>query len=266
MNILRCAIFGSLLCLLTSQLQAEEPPYWRVRISVQVVAIDPAHGVPLIPRLKSAVGKEAAYDEIQQLLDRDDAELLGWPAVTIAANSSGETASSLGVQYPTEFDVLPIPQIFGDGTWPVPPSSSLVPEPMWGALTPTANEVRDCGTKLKTTARILDDGNLVEVDFDTSLTELLAFHEIQGCKDAVGIGGIISQPEFQRLTLNPTIRLHSGEHLLIGSSFLQKPAPRIVLFLGTVRATRIGTLSQKAASASKPDEASPAPSSSLSLP
>jgi len=238
------AIFGSclLLFLALRQIRGEETPSHRVRISVEVVAIDPAPGIDLIPRLRAAATREAAYEEIQQLVDRDAAELLAWPIVTMSDGSDGGARSSYSVRFPTEFEPPQIPQTFGNTNWPIPPFGFTVPEPGWGAgaSAPTAFETRDCGAKLRATARVIGNGKSVETDLDASFTRLLGFHEIRNCKDAVGIEGIFPQPEFQNVTLNPTIRFHDGEHLLAGCSFVQKPAPKIILFLGSARAIDVG--------------------------
>lgn len=216
---------------------------WAVRVDVQMVAVTPAKALVLVPQLASEESVDAASRELQQLIARDEAELLGWPVVVTSADGRGGAETVGEVRHPTELSPpqgihqplppQPPPQLFKWYPWQL--------FPKWGTDTPVEWETRSAGPMVEVECAVDDDARRIAVNATAEFVWLLGFRNIQGVKSPAGTEPGTIQPQFTRAKLVTSMTAQNGQRMLIGTFVEHEPRPRILLFLLRAVATPAGT-------------------------
>lgn len=222
-----------------ASIAAAELSPWTVRVDVQMVAISPQRALTLIPKLQDERTADAAFADIQRMIERDEAELLAWP-VAIARNRMRAVAESVvEVRSPTEFDPPS-----GGGALPVqprqlPPDTIWQPQwPIWGAIIPTAFETRNTGATLELEASVDDKGNRIRLAIVPQFVQLNAFQEFTGSKSPAGTQGLLQRPEFSVSRTTCALTVANGRRILLSTSTETGPKQRLILYLLKAVATR----------------------------
>ncbi|MHA3772988.1 hypothetical protein ACXR0O_15750 [Verrucomicrobiota bacterium sgz303538] len=221
-----------LLCVCFSSALATEPSSWTVRVDVQMVAISPHRALTLIPKLQDERTADAAFADIQRMIERDDAELLAWP-VAIARNRTRAVAESVvEVQYPTEAYPSYGGQSFS--AEPEKPRPDAVPRfywPRWGAIIPNTFETRNTGATLELEASVDEKGERIGLSIAPQFVQLIAFHEFTGSKSPAGIQGVLQRPEFSVSRTTCALTVANGRRILLSTSTETGPKKRLILYL-----------------------------------
>ncbi|MBC7820678.1 MAG: hypothetical protein IAG10_27655 [Planctomycetaceae bacterium] len=224
---LRCAVLGmTSFAIANAPVQAEPSPT-SVRVEVQMVSISTADALRLVPAFRDEKTVAEANARLQQMLAREEATLLGWP-VTWTGNrgrSVSETVEEF--KYPTEFD----PPQGGGGRfvvpWPVGPT--------WGEEVPTAFETRNVGCTLEAETAVEADGRTIALVLHAQFVRFLDFRRYRKQASALGIEGVLVQPQFFRTSTKSALRVRNGQPTLLSVFVVPKPEPHVELFI--VRAT-----------------------------
>jgi hypothetical protein len=216
--------------------QAESLSPWRVSLDLQVVTVSPEQAQKLIPRLRDAKRFGASYAELQQMIERDEAELIAWPVLVTRGGERAVSESVVEERYPTESESVGIPQHFGENAPPDQPSDLDAPE--WDFLLKLF-EVRDAGVKLQSDCTISGDGQRISLYLVPQWIRLLGFHTFSESRLPCGIQDFMEQPEFFTSKVTEEFTIQNGDRILLGAFTQGKARPQVALFLLKASAVRI---------------------------
>lgn len=145
---------------------------WNVCVDLQMVSVDEATALKLIPALQSREAKTvaAAWDRLQAMLKAREATLLAWPMVRTVDGASGVSETVLEKRYATEFEP---PRAPGDRGIKKPGSVNAATV---DGL-PLAFETRNLGVVLEVEPLVLDEGKRIYLRLVPLRTELLKMEE-----------------------------------------------------------------------------------------
>jgi hypothetical protein len=206
---------------------------WNVCVDLQMVALEEAKALELLPHLQSEDQAEAdkAWSQLQAMIKAKEATLLAWPMVRTVDGSRAVSETILEKRYPTEFEPPQQPQTFSVG-----------PEPKHGHVnaatvesTPNAYETRNVGVTLEIEPMVLGEGKRVYLRFESSRTELLGMEDFGKVLTVHNTLITVPQPLFLYLRSDLDLILQSGQRQLIAVHKLTKPVNLLELHL--IRAT-----------------------------
>jgi hypothetical protein len=215
---------------------AQKPSDWRITADLQIVAISPQQALKLVPKLSGPETFAAAFAELQGMIEREEAELAGWPVLVGAGQEPASSKSSRGVPFATEFQPPQAPGLFGRP--PTLPEDTL-PWVVWGAATPTAIDTRGTGVEFAATDTSSENGEIINLSLAARCCQLEGFQITRGIKTPAGIEGLFENPEFLENKSTVRLAVHNGRRVLLGTFVTAKPAPKVWLFLLEAVATRI---------------------------
>jgi hypothetical protein len=203
---------------------------WNICVDVQMVAMEEAKALDLIPDLQSEdrTKVEGAWAKIQAMIKAKEAILMGWPMVRSVDGMRSVSESIVEQRYPTEFEPQ-LPLVSGNAA--PPPPGAPAEKPVMKNAIPTAFETRNVGVMLEVVATVLDEGRRVHLEIEPQRVELL---EMEKNESVLANGKIIMdtpQPLFGRIEETQSLTLANGQRQLIGVHALAKPANYIELHL-----------------------------------
>lgn len=205
---------------------------WNIAVDVQMLALPLDLGLLWLPELQSSDTSkvEAAVAQLQDLLKKKQAVLLGWPRVFTADRQSADSQTQAESRYPSEFSPPLQPQTF-----------SLAPPPKLPlSIVPHSMETRNAGISLEVTPVVMDPerGNdiLIGIRVDRSIP--LAFESYELGMTAEGHFARIAQPRFAASKTATTILMRSGERTLIGVHLLVSPKNYLEVVIARAVATK----------------------------
>jgi hypothetical protein len=245
-------------CLVSALAQETD---WRVSVDVQMVAISPANALKLVPALHDPETFERAFAKLQRMIERDEADLVGWPVVNTEGkfrnagrpnapkkNGGGQpwdlkkdslwtSKSVVEARYPTEFFPPEMP-----GPLSVTSLPQLLRRNTGFVTTPTAFEARDLGVTLEVDGKVLvsENGDFVELAVTPQRVLSLGARDLRAIINPSGIQGIFYTPQFLSATVTSVLTVHSGRRILLGTFVETKPEAKVLLFLLKTTATRAG--------------------------
>jgi hypothetical protein len=219
-----CAIF---LAPISAYPEPPEPPRpspkWSVHAEVLMVAMPQEKLLPLLPDLRDPAKIDAAVARILAAVQRKEAILTGYPSVTTSEGRFGEAEATEDKRFYYTFEVLSAPD------------SKAVHEP----LPPPEGESRRVGASFGMTPRVLDRGNLIELQFGAYRCEFLGMKS--GSSLAEGGGKILKtlQPDFFRADVHAEMTIPQGQRALIGVHLIRKPENYMEIFVLQAWATPV---------------------------
>ncbi len=230
---------------------------WRAVIDLQVVSVPMGRALPLVSRLREPAKFDAAFADLQQMIARDEASLVGWP-VTVMDAASGMATSNNDLDtakdrmassktYLEESSPSSYESQTGHGfTYSFDPrmSSPLnphpgMPMPLSWAWTSGDFETRQAGLILDITELRVVGGNNFALKVEPNWVRLQRYMTFTGISKLHGLSGVMEQGEFVTARFTGTVVLHSGVRSLLASVVDAGPSPAIVLYLLKCSATRI---------------------------
>jgi hypothetical protein len=177
---------------------------WSVELDVQMVELAQDRALQLLPQFMSGKPEQvnAACKQINEMIARKEATLLGWPRIVCLDGQRSVVESIVEQRYPTEFD----PPVSG------PSGSSLVKD---RAGEPSAFETRNVGITLEAETTVLDDGRSILVNIVPQHVVLRKFEDFASAKDKDGKHAVISQPIFTTSKITTAVKVANGAHLLL---------------------------------------------------
>jgi hypothetical protein len=240
--------------------RAAEQPEWRVTLDIQMVTISPESALKLLPRLREPATFDKAFAEIQQMIERDEADLVAWPVIVAPRSTEfqipnpeeirmfisprDESATSESIfeaRYPSQYLPPQVPTTIGD-----PGSLALLfPIHPGDVTTLGAYETRSAGVSLVAGATVFNGGDLVELSVHPTRTLLLEYQMSRSPISPAGIIGGFPMPQFQIAQVNSHLTVRSGKRILLGTFVEEKPGAKVLLFLLKAVAARTGGKSSK---------------------
>ncbi|MEP6670885.1 MAG: hypothetical protein ABJF10_17130 [Chthoniobacter sp.] len=201
---------------------------WNIGVDLQMVRLEEAKALELIPDLQSddQVKVAAAWDKLQVMIKAKEAVLLAWPMVRMIDGGRAVSESINEKRYPTEFEPPLSPK-----TAPESAASPSAPadKPTVVDAIPTEFETRNIGATLEVQATVLGEGKRVHLDVVSQRVELL---EMEKNESLIAKGKIIvrsPQPLFASSKTTESLTVVSGQRQLIAIHKLTKPAGFIEL-------------------------------------
>lgn len=201
---------------------------WNVTVDIQMVRMEEARTLELIPDLQSADRQtnDAAWARLQGMIKRKEATLVAWPFVRTSDGSRAVCETIVEERYPTEFDPPQEPQTFIPGPGPAKPG------PVDDATVldlPIAYEIRNTGVTLEVRPIVLRGGGQVGLRLTVSRIELLEFADCGFALTSHNTLVTALQPLFGNWKCDCDLKLESGQRRLIAVHKLAKPANAIEL-------------------------------------
>ena len=199
---------------------------WNVRVEVQMVAMPEDRALQLLPELQSdkEAQVESACGQIQDMIKKKEAVLLGWPFLITLDGERGVSESIVEKKYPTDFDPPTEPQNITSPAVPAPAPKNV-------SLVPSGWEVRNCGETIEATPKVLEGGKRILLETVPQRVELLRFETYDTGKTRDGSVTQVVQPEFATQKYSGSLIVASGRHVLIGFHKLSLPAGQIEFFI-----------------------------------
>jgi hypothetical protein len=234
MRVLLGFLVAGLTLTLTTSVFAGEENASLARVEVLMVAVKPTTAFILLPKLQERKPTLAAFEDLMRMIEAGDADLLGWPSVTVRNGTRAVSETVEEVRYPTEFDPPTIPG--NRFTRPAAPEtydwrSMFFAGWIRGDNTPTAFETRNVGQKLEVEASTGEDREQVMLSVMAEDLRFVKYHEFSGVEALNGGRGELVQPEFARTRFTGLITARNSGWMLLSSFAEQKPKPRVILFL-----------------------------------
>lgn len=192
---------------------------WNVSVDYQVVTVDEAKALDLIPDLQSDDAKkvDAAWTRLQGMIKAEEATLIGWPTVRVVSAGEAKVETALEKRYATEFSQ---PE---DASVPAVPKGADGKPPVESCL-PVAFETRNLGLTLKVQANVLDDGKKVHLDLSQQRVELVEMEKNEGPLTKHGTVMEVLQPLILSTQSASSLTVPSGERQLVALHKLSKPS------------------------------------------
>ncbi len=220
-----------------------EAPVWRVAVDVQIVSVPTPRALRLVPKLQDPVSFAAAYSELQAMIARDEAELIGWPCGTQKFSSGVPILVHSFTGAETHyFEDYEFPRgIPSFGAYPPPgPNDPNAKDPLypWSA-TPIAETSAEIGTTLGVDPTVSEDGLRIVLEMSVKWRGISG---IQSFTSTPRTNGLLETEQFPRLNnanLSTRICLNNSVRALLGSAPDPRAQPALFLFLVKCTATRL---------------------------
>ncbi|MEP6670884.1 MAG: hypothetical protein ABJF10_17125 [Chthoniobacter sp.] len=193
---------------------------WNVCVDLQMVALEEAKAMELIPEFQSEneVKIEAAWRKLQVMIKTREATLLAWPMVRTVDGSRAVSETIVEKRYPTEFEPPHEPRTFGP---PIPEPGHINEATVEG--TPNAFETRNTGVTLEVEPTVLSQGKRIYLRLEPSRTELLRMEDYGPVLTVHNTLISAPQPLFASPRTHLDLTVRSGQRQLIAAHKLTKP-------------------------------------------
>ncbi|MCE9610894.1 MAG: hypothetical protein K8R23_11930 [Chthoniobacter sp.] len=225
-----------ILCLLglLAGSRAEDQPVWNLVAECQVVVLPQKVALPLLGDLLDETKIEAAYARIQEMIASGKAELVGNQIAKMPSGTRGVSETVEELKYATEFEPPSLPQNAPENI------QALKEWPLTG-ITPTAFETRNTGVRLEVEATEESAGRQIFATVVCEHVRFLRWTKIDAGRLASGERLSVEQPIFHTAKSTCTLRLRTGQRVLLGVHKISGAADSLELFLLRITATRAGT-------------------------
>jgi hypothetical protein len=205
------------------EMQKQLGAKWNVRTDVLMVAIPQDRAMQLLVEFYSDDDRkvEAAFAQIQDMIGKKQAKLLGWPSLVSIDGQRAVMETIVEKRYPTEFSLPPANRPGTDS------------KPVDHGLNSGLNEsfeTRNSGTTLEVAATVFDDGKRIHINILPQRVDLLGWKDYKVGLKGVGAGEI-EQPEFATEKVTTSLILRNGARSLIAVHKLESPADHIEFFI-----------------------------------
>lgn len=228
-----CVPFVAIVLQLTCSGIAQEPldtAHPNIRIEVQVVAIPQEVAIPLIPELMNASKTEPAYQQIQDMLVKGTAKLIGWPMVTTLPGQRATVEAVNELRYATEFAPGAV------GVYLTSPEGKITKQPdqISGVdlqAVPQAFETRNVGVTLEVEPVLDEDQKTIHLNIVPGHVRLKAMNKVTIEREKTKEKVTVEQPEFDNMRLTTSLSIKSGERTLLGVFRPSDPPNHLELFI-----------------------------------
>lgn len=196
---------------------------WNVVVDVQMIALPQELALVFMGDLQSPddAKVEAAIGQLQDLLKKKQATLLGWPRIVSADQDRATAETVVEQRYPTEWD----PAILVPDAPPTPPTPPAPKSP--ASVSPAAFETRNIGATLEVEPKVINDGQEIVLSLNAQRVSLLEFKSYTVGLSKDGAAVHIEQPQFTTSRIQTTVKVRSGQPVLLGTHLLGKPENHI---------------------------------------
>ena len=213
--------FFALALLASTPAWAESPARPKVSVELQCLSLPQTDAMPIIRRLRSAQPGERAqaFVDLEALLDKGTAKLLGWPQLTTSSGQKATYEAVEEVRYPTEFEAGTASVYLKDN------DGGLTKQPSHLRGTDTepvasAFEVRNIGVTLEVEPTVEGEGKMIELAFAAQHVRLKSVDrwsiEHERTSEKVTEKVTQEQPRFGVFKVQNVVTLESGDHKLVG--------------------------------------------------
>ncbi len=213
---------------------APQPIRWNVLAECQMIVVPQKNALKLIPALNDSTKIEAAYLELQELIDKGEANLEATLAVKTLDGVQGISKSVKEVRHPTEFDPHELPTN-------VPKENQLEVLKAWPlvGVMPTQFDTSDVGATLECTATIMGEGQWLSVAANPKHVRLERWQRFEAGMLPTGVTVGMEQPVFLRSENKASTIVRNGQLSLLGVHKMPQPPASLELFLLRVTAKKV---------------------------
>jgi hypothetical protein len=216
--------------LLQQQKKAAIEAKWNIAVDVQMLAVPQDLALVLLPDLQSTDPSkvDAAVIQLQDLLKKKQAVLLGWPRAFVGNDQRASSETRVDKQFPSEFNSPQEAQTFSAPARPRLPFS----------LNPNSYEMRGIGPTLQVVPHVYEEegGANILLRIDTSRTSFIRFDYYELGRTKEGHSAQIGQPKFTTTRTRTSVLVRNGKPALIGVH--TSPEGYIELVIARAVATR----------------------------
>ncbi len=225
--------------------QAQEPapaeakarePVADVTLELRCMTMAQDVAVPLIRKFRSAKPEEksAAAAEVDALLAKGTAKLVGWPMITTHSGAKARDEAVQEFYYATKFDAGQNALFVSDGEGQLrqepPPNIKADHEPL-----PAAFETKEIGVKMEVEPLVDADGKKVSVTLDAEHTRLQSIDKITVVREQVTEKKTekvtVEQPRISIMKVRTELTMESGEQRLVGIFKVSGEGNEVELFV-----------------------------------
>ncbi|HEV7401743.1 MAG TPA: hypothetical protein VGO11_02410 [Chthoniobacteraceae bacterium] len=196
-------------------------PVADVTVELRCVTMTQEVAVPLIRKFRSAKPEEksAAAAEVDALLAKGTAKLVGWPMITTHSGAKARDEAVQEFYYATRFDAGQNALFVSDGGGQLrqepPPTIKADHEPL-----PAAFESKEIGVKMEVEPLVDEDGKKVSVTLDAEHTRLQSVDKITVVREQVTEKKTekvtVEQPRISTMKVQTDLTMENGEQRLVG--------------------------------------------------
>ena len=204
---------------------------WNVAVDVQMIALPVDSAMVFIPDLQSGDGVKvnAAVEQLQDLLKKKQAILLGWPRAIGVDGQRCTTEAIIEKRYPTEFDPPTEAQTLSSGSAPQKPQG----------LVPKAFETRNVGITIEVEPNVLNDEGDMLLNLTSNRVALWKFDRFECGTTKEGHTVFVEQPQFTSSKTMTDLKLHNGQCALLGLHPLAAPENYLEIVIVRAVATKM---------------------------
>jgi hypothetical protein len=237
MTMKKIPLFLILASSMGSPAQEVKPPTPQpdIRVEVQIVTLPQAKAIALVRDFKDPAKSTGAYAQLQEMLEKDTATLLGWPILTTKDGNRAVCEANDEFRFPTEFDSGGIGFYFDRDGIGMEPEKGRLPKKIKGVdvrVTPTTFETRNLGVSLEVEPSLAVGGKISLDVLGVRHVRLKSIKKIT-VETEKHAKVIIEQPDFEDFHVTTNLNVSPGEHMLIGTFKATEPAGNLELFVLT---------------------------------
>ncbi|MHA3775337.1 hypothetical protein ACXR0O_27760 [Verrucomicrobiota bacterium sgz303538] len=212
---------------LEGKTEAKVATHFNVTAECQMVLLSQKAALALLPELLDDDKIEAAFARLQTMIEQGEAHLEANLVATSEAGKKSVANATEEMRYPTEWDPPHLPnQLPKDKEVEVLKNWPIV------GFTPTAFETRNLGPILELEPLALPSGGrTLEAAVTAQHVRFLRWTQYDAGRLPTGERLDIPQPQFHEIKNSSTLRLKSGQRVLLGAHKVGDEEGRMELFL-----------------------------------
>lgn len=218
------------LLMLTCLALAEDPPpaankprqpVADVTVELRCITMTQEVAVPLIRKFRSAKPEEksSAAAEVDTLLAKGTAKLVGWPLITTHSGAKARDEALQEFYYATRFDPGQNAVFVSDGEGQLrqepAPNIKAEHEPL-----PADFQAQEVGVKMEVEPQVDDDGKKVSIALEAEHTRLQSIDKITVVRELVTEKKTekvtVEQPRISTMKVRTSLNMEQGEQRLLG--------------------------------------------------
>jgi hypothetical protein len=212
-----------------------EPATWTIQIECRMVDLPQKAALPLIAKSTNGTSGSEIWNEVERLLESDEAVLRAEIFMPISASGYSSSETVTEVSYPTDFDSFPLPaQLPKEQV-----EEALKAWPVKGSF-PTSISMRKIGESLEIDEGVSSDGLWIDVKLHALHTHLVKWQTFDYGELPTGERLSVKQPYFEKELDDGEFRCKNGESLLLGVHKLAGQEKTFELCLIRVTAKKTG--------------------------
>ena len=226
---------------------------WLIRVEGMMIAVPVESAFSHLPGLRDSSHFDETWAKLQALLGKRDAKLLGWPIALCGNRKRGTSSTVEEARYPDSENPFRSSRPFRTVAGRKPPDPMRAfykimahlsfyhypdgsPAPLAsGVKVPQSFETQNVGAWLDAQA-FTEDGSLIELDVGLNYGTNLGFRQIPGEQSQIGTRATMSIADIHTHTSTAKVLVQSGKPVLLSSSFVTEPEPRVIISI--IKASR----------------------------